>query len=103
MSYRDLSKVLIANRGEIACRVIRTCRKLGIETVAVFSDADRHAMHVKQADEAFHIGPPPAAESYLDMHRILDVAARTGTSGIHPGENRRCLPTRTFMIHARTR
>jgi len=83
--------------------VIRTCRKLGIETVAVFSDADRHAMHVKQADEAFHIGPPPAAESYLDMHRILDVAARTGTSGIHPGENRRCLPTRTFMIHARTR
>jgi len=61
---------LIANRGEIACRIIRTARQLGIETVAVFSDADRHAMHVSMADEAYHIGPSPAIESYLGENAI---------------------------------
>jgi len=80
-----LSKVLIANRGEIACRVIRTCQRLGVETVAVFSDADRHAMHVAMADEAHHVGPSPAAESYLQMDRILSVAESSSTEGIHPG------------------
>ena len=67
--------LLIANRGEIACRVIRTCRRLGVETVALFSDADRAAMHVAMADEAYHVGPAPAALSYLDANRILDIAA----------------------------
>ena len=65
-------KVLIANRGEIACRVIRTLQKLGIRSVAVYSDADVHAMHVAMADEAFRIGPAPAAQSYLDGEQILD-------------------------------
>ena len=65
MSRTRISKLLIANRGEIACRIIRSARRLGIETVAVFSDADRHSMHVSMADEAYHIGPSPAIESYL--------------------------------------
>ena len=64
-------KILIANRGEIACRVIKTARKMGIKTVAVYSDADRDALHVKMADEAIHIGPPPAAESYIVIDKIL--------------------------------
>jgi acetyl-CoA carboxylase biotin carboxylase subunit len=79
------SKVLIANRGEIACRVIRACRMLGVSTVAVYSEADRTALHVKMADEAFCIGPPPSAESYLVAARILEVAQRTGAEAIHPG------------------
>ena len=78
-------KILIANRGEIACRVIRTARALGIDTVAVYSDADRDALHVALADEAIHIGPAPAAESYLVGERIIDAAARTGAQAIHPG------------------
>jgi 3-methylcrotonyl-CoA carboxylase alpha subunit len=78
-------KILIANRGEIACRVIDTCRRLGIATVAVFSDADAGARHVLMADEAVSIGPPPAAESYLNGARILDVAQTTGAEAIHPG------------------
>src|SRR5512141_2250756 len=78
-------KVLIANRGEIALRVIRSCRELGIQTVAVYSDADREMPHVLAADEAFRIGPPPSRESYLVMDRILDVARHSGADAIHPG------------------
>ncbi|MGM0575754.1 MAG: acetyl-CoA carboxylase biotin carboxylase subunit [Myxococcota bacterium] len=79
------AKVLIANRGEIACRVIRACRARGIRTVAVFSEADRAAVHVRMADEAFCIGPPPSRESYLVGERILEVAKKTGAEAIHPG------------------
>ncbi len=79
------NKILIANRGEIACRVIETCKRLGIATVAVYSDADRHALHVQSADEAVPIGPAPASDSYLDMDRILAAAKQTGAEAIHPG------------------
>ncbi|MEI6205540.1 MAG: acetyl/propionyl/methylcrotonyl-CoA carboxylase subunit alpha [Desulfuromonadales bacterium] len=78
-------KILIANRGEIACRVIRTAKRLGIRTVSVYSDADAEALHVKMADEAYHIGPSPARESYLLGDVILDVAVRSGARAIHPG------------------
>jgi propionyl-CoA carboxylase alpha chain len=78
-------KILIANRGEIACRVIRTAREMGIATVAVYSDADRDALHVKMADEAVHIGPPPSAQSYLAIPRILDAIRETGAEAVHPG------------------
>jgi len=78
-------KILIANRGEIACRVIKTARRLGIATVAVYSDADRDALHVRMADEAVHIGGAPARESYLLGERILDAAETTGARAIHPG------------------
>src|SRR5687768_18407887 len=78
-------KVLIANRGAIACRIIRTLQRLGIRSVAVYSDADRHAMHVAQADEAIHIGPAPAAESYLRQDRIIAAALECGARAIHPG------------------
>ncbi|TAN47852.1 MAG: ATP-grasp domain-containing protein, partial [Rhodospirillales bacterium] len=78
-------KILIANRGEIACRVIKTCRRLGIKTVAVYSDADRDALHVQMADEAVHIGPPPSAQSYLLIDRIVDACKRTGAQAVHPG------------------
>ncbi|HZD54053.1 MAG TPA: biotin carboxylase N-terminal domain-containing protein, partial [Woeseiaceae bacterium] len=79
------SKILIANRGEIACRIIRTARRMGIATVAVYSDADAEALHVRQADEAVHIGKAPPAESYLAIDRIVEAARRTGTEAVHPG------------------
>ena len=78
-------KILIANRGEIACRVIKTARKMGIKTVAVYSDADRDALHVEMADEAVHIGPPPAAQSYLLIDKIIDACKQTGAEAVHPG------------------
>jgi 3-methylcrotonyl-CoA carboxylase alpha subunit len=80
-----IASLLIANRGEIACRIIRTARALGIRTVAVYSDADAKALHVRQADEAVHIGPSPAAESYLRGERIIEAARATGAEAIHPG------------------
>ena len=79
------SKVLIANRGEIACRIVRTARRLGIASAAVYSDADRAAMHVALADEAFRIGPAPAHASYLDGAKIIDAAQKSGAEAIHPG------------------
>jgi len=78
-------KILIANRGEIACRIIKTARRLGIATVAVYSDADARALHVEMADEKVNIGPPPAAQSYLDIDRIIDACRRTGADAVHPG------------------
>ena len=78
-------KILIANRGEIACRVMRTAKRMGIRTVAVYSDADRGALHVKMADESHRIGPPPAAESYLNIEAILAAAKDSGAEAIHPG------------------
>jgi 3-methylcrotonyl-CoA carboxylase alpha subunit len=80
-----LKKILIANRGEIACRIIRTARKMGIATVAVYSDADAKALHVQQADEAVHIGASPATESYLRIDKIIAAAKATGADAIHPG------------------
>ncbi|XP_022823307.1 methylcrotonoyl-CoA carboxylase subunit alpha, mitochondrial [Spodoptera litura] len=82
---REISKVLIANRGEIACRVMKTARKLGVRTVAVYSDADKHAMHVEMADEAYHIGPAPSTQSYLNAAKILEVAKKSNSQAIHPG------------------
>jgi len=78
-------KILIANRGEIACRVIRSAREMGIATVAVYSDADKGALHVRMADEAVHVGPPPASESYLVMDKILAAIQETGADAVHPG------------------
>src|SRR3954471_14481657 len=78
-------KVLIANRGEIACRVIRTLKRLGIVSVAVYSEADAHSGHVAAADESVCIGPAPAAQSYLNADKILDAARQTGAEAIHPG------------------
>ena len=78
-------KILIANRGEIACRVIKSARAMGIKTVAVYSDADALALHVREADEAVHIGGAPAAESYLVIDKILDAIKQTGAQAVHPG------------------
>ena len=78
-------KILIANRGEIACRIIKTAKLMGIKTVAVYSDADREAMHVERADEAVHIGPAVASESYLVIEKIIDAAKKTGAEAVHPG------------------
>src|SRR5215510_11369019 len=79
------ASVLIANRGEIACRIARTAKRLGMRTIAVYSEADVQALHVRQCDEAHPIGPAPAAESYLVVSRIIDVARKSGAQCIHPG------------------
>src|SRR5271169_4067796 len=78
-------RILIANRGEIACRIIKTARRMGIATVAVYSEADRDALHVEMADEAVLIGPPAAAESYLLIDKIADACRKTGAEAVHPG------------------
>src|SRR5713226_4924434 len=80
-----IHRLLVANRGEIAIRILRACRDLEIRGIAVFSDADRRSMHVRYADEAYWIGPPPAAESYLNIERIISVAKRAHADAVHPG------------------
>src|SRR5450759_3331297 len=82
---QKFNKILIANRGEIAIRIMRTCREMGISTVAVFSDADRTSMHVRYADEAYHIGPSSSSESYLNADKIIEVAKKSKADAIHPG------------------
>jgi len=79
------NKILIANRGEIACRVIKTAKQMGIKTVAVFSDADRNALHVQMADEAINIGPPPANQSYIDIEKVISAVKKTNAQAVHPG------------------
>src|SRR6185312_14598060 len=79
------SKILIANRGEIACRIIKTARRMGIKTVAVFSDTDRDALNDAMADEAFHIGPAPAAQSYLVIDKLVGACRQTGAEAVHLG------------------
>src|SRR5271170_1155615 len=78
-------KILIANRGEIACRIMRTAKRMGIATVAVYSDADKDALHVLMADEAVNIGPAPSAQSYLSIERIVAACKQTGAEAVHPG------------------
>ncbi|MEO1476823.1 MAG: biotin carboxylase N-terminal domain-containing protein, partial [Pseudomonadota bacterium] len=80
-----IRSLLIANRGEIACRIMRTCRVLGIRTIAVYSDADARAKHVREADEAIHIGAAPATESYLVIDRLIEAAKASNAEAIHPG------------------
>src|SRR6186713_2218823 len=80
-----IQSLLIANRGEIACRIIRTARRLGVRTVAVYSDADAKALHVRMADEAVHIGPSPPSDSYLRGQNMIAAAQETGAEAIHPG------------------
>jgi 3-methylcrotonyl-CoA carboxylase alpha subunit len=85
VSAAVIRRLLIANRGEIVCRIIRTAKRLGITTIAVYSDADRAARHAREADEAYHLGPSPAAESYLNIAKVIELARRVGADAIHPG------------------
>ncbi|MDC0971136.1 biotin carboxylase N-terminal domain-containing protein, partial [Alphaproteobacteria bacterium] len=78
-------KILVANRGEIACRIIRTAHDMGIKVVAIYSDSDKHAKHVRMADEAVHVGQSPSAQSYLLIDKIIEVAKQTSSQAIHPG------------------
>ena len=80
-----ITKLLVANRGEIALRIMRSAKEYGVKTVAIYSDADRGAPHVRYADESVLIGPPPSSESYLRMEKIIDAAKQTGANAIHPG------------------
>ena len=82
---KKINSILISNRGEIALRVIRACKEIGIKSIAVYSDEDVRSIHVKKADEAYHIGPATASESYLAMDKIIDTANRVGAEAIHPG------------------
>ena len=82
---KTFDKILIANRGEITRRVIKTCKQMGIKTVAVYSDADFNSMFVKEADEAYRIGPPPTSQSYLKMDTILELVKASGAQAVHPG------------------
>ncbi len=79
-----IKKILVANRGEIAVRIVRACSEMGIKSVAIYTDADRHALHVKKADEAYHIGSEPVA-GYLNAHNIVNIAVTSGCDALHPG------------------
>src|SRR5687767_14875053 len=79
------SKILIANRGEIAVRIMRTCKKMGIKTVAVYSEADTNSLHVREADEAIYIGPSPSTKSYLNIDNIISAVEHSGAQAVHPG------------------
>ena len=85
MTANTSKRLLIANRGEIVCRIARTARRLGWTVIAVYSDADRDAKHVREADEAYHLGPAPASRSYLDKQRIIELARRVHAHAVHPG------------------
>ncbi|KAJ8677289.1 hypothetical protein QAD02_013076, partial [Eretmocerus hayati] len=84
-SVKIMDKILVANRGEIACRILQTSKKLGIKTVAIYSDIDRSSMHIELASEAYNIGPGPSIQSYLRQRRIIDIAKSTNCQAIHPG------------------
>ena len=99
-----IRKILIANRGEIAIRIIRACREMGIETVAVYSEADREALHTQLADEAVCIGPAAAKDSYLNMEQIISATMITGADAIHPktASLRNCVRPATLLLSVRT-
>ncbi|HMK57666.1 MAG TPA: biotin carboxylase N-terminal domain-containing protein, partial [Nitrososphaeraceae archaeon] len=82
---KKISSILIANRGEIALRVVRACREMGIKSIAVYSDEDIQSIHVKKADEAYHLGPPLPSQSYLNTDKIIEIARNVGADAVHPG------------------